>query len=150
VADPKRVLVLHGPNLNLLGFREPDTYGKRPLSDIDADIQKRAQELGFEARILQSNHEGELIDALHEHSSWASGIIINGGGLSHTSIALRDALVAARVPAIEVHVSNIHAREEFRRSSITAEVCVGVVTGFGGYGYVLALEAMSDHLERLI
>jgi 3-dehydroquinate dehydratase-2 len=145
-----KILVLHGPNLNLLGFRETDVYGKQPLAEVDAAVQKRASELGFEVRIFQSNHEGLLIDAIHEHRNWASGIIINPGGLGHTSISLRDALSGVRLPTIEVHVSNIFAREEFRKDSLISDVSVGVITGFGGFGYVLALEAMDDHLERLL
>src|SRR5688500_9870209 len=110
MAEAKRVLVLHGPNLNLVGYREMNIYGSRPLADIDADIMSHAQKLSIEARILQSNHEGQLIDAIHEHKSWATGIVINGGGLSHYSIALRDALTAVRMPVVEVHLSNIFAR----------------------------------------
>ncbi|MCW5947599.1 MAG: type II 3-dehydroquinate dehydratase [Fimbriimonadales bacterium] len=145
-----KILVLHGPNLNLLGFRETDVYGKQPLAEVDVLVQKKADELGFEVRIFQSNHEGQLIDAIHEHRNWASGIIINPGGLGHTSISLRDALSGVRLPTIEVHVSNIFAREEFRKTSLISDVCVGVISGLGGFGYVLALEAMDDHLERLL
>ncbi len=148
--ETKTCLVLHGPNLNLLGFRETDVYGKRPLVDIDADIQKCAKNLGIEVRILQSNSEGQLIDAIHEHRTWASGIIINPGGLSHYSISLRDALAAVRLPIVEVHVTNIYAREEFRRESVISPVCVGVISGFGGFGYEMALHALNDLWERLI
>ncbi len=150
MAEIKRVLFLHGPNLNLTGFRETSVYGSRPLEDIDADIMKRAQQLSIEARIMQSNHEGQLIDAIHEHKAWATGIIINGGGLSHYSIALRDALTAVRLPTIEVHLSNIFAREEFRANSVISGVSIGVITGFGGMGYVMALEAMSAILEASV
>ena len=147
MAEAKRVLVLHGPNLNLTGFRETIVYGSRPLEDIDADIMKRAQQLAIEARIMQSNHEGQLIDAIHEHKSWATGIIINAGGLTHYSIALRDALTAVRIPVIEVHLSNIYAREEFRAHSVISAVSVGVISGFGGIGYLMALDALSAILE---
>lgn len=150
MAEPKRLLILHGPNLNLLGFRETDTYGKQPLAEIDEAIQKRAKELGFDVRILQSNNEGQLIDAIHEHRSWASGIIINPGGLTHYSISLRDAISAVRLPAIEVHVSNIYSREEFRHQSVISPVCLGVISGLGGLGYVLALEAFDELLSRII
>lgn len=148
--EQKRVLVLHGPNLNLLGFREMDIYGTAPLEDINEEIKKRAANYGIEVRILQSNHEGQLIDAIHEHRGWMNGVIINPGAFSHYSIALRDALAAVRRPIIEVHISNIAAREEFRHTSVTAPVCVGVISGLGGFGYLIAIEAMNDLLEKTI
>jgi 3-dehydroquinate dehydratase-2 len=147
LAETKRVLVLHGPNLNLTGFRETSVYGSRPLEDIDADIMRRAEQLKIEARIMQSNHEGQLIDAIHEHKSWATGIIVNAGGLSHYSISLRDALSAVRLPVVEVHLSNIFAREEFRANSVISGVSMGVISGFGGLGYLMALDAMNAILE---
>ena len=137
-----KVLVLHGPNLNMTGFRETDVYGKKPLEDLDQEISKAAESLGVEVRILQSNSEGTLIDTIHEHRRWATAIVINPGGLTHYSIALRDALVSVRLPVIEVHLSNVHAREEFRRISVISPITIGQVVGFGGYGYVMALSAI--------
>ena len=136
------VLVLHGPNLNLLGEREPEVYGRLTLDEVDRRIASRAAELSVAVRSEQSNVEGELVTLIQDARRWADGILINPGGYSHTSVAIRDAVAAVDVPTIEVHLSNPAAREEFRRTDVVATACAGVVAGFGWRSYVVALEAL--------
>ena len=147
MSDPLRVLVVQGPNLNLLGKREPEIYGSTSLEEIHAELGALAKEWNAELEFFQSNHEGALIDRIQEASAWADGILINPAGLSHTSVSLRDALAATRLPVIEVHLSNIFAREEFRRHSTVSAIAVGVVSGLGPIGYRLALEALLQRLS---
>ncbi|MFN3689341.1 MAG: type II 3-dehydroquinate dehydratase [Fimbriimonadales bacterium] len=144
----RKVLLLNGPNLNLLGEREPAIYGVETLEHIVQRATEFAQSLGIELHAVQSNHEGGLIDALHGARPWAQGVILNAGAYTHTSVALRDAISAVGLPTIEVHLSNIYAREPFRRRSLIAPVCVGSISGFGANSYLLAVQAMAWVLEQ--
>jgi 3-dehydroquinate dehydratase-2 len=139
-----KILILHGPNLNLLGTREPEVYGSMTLVDINEKMIALGKDLGAEVTCLQSNHEGALIDALHDARTWAGGVVFNPGGYTHTSVALRDAISAIVIPVIEVHLSNVYAREEFRHTSLVSAVCKGKVTGFGWRSYELGLRGLID------
>ena len=141
------VLVLHGPNLNLLGTREPDVYGTDTLADIDSQLTALAEELKIMIRIKQSNSEEVLIEPLHSSREWANGVLFNPGAFTHTSVALRDAIAAIDIPVVEVHLSNIHARESFRRDSLLAPVCIGSISGFGTNSYMLGLQALKTHIK---
>lgn len=141
------ILVLHGPNLNLLGLREPEVYGRTTLADINQALQEMARQRNSTLRVLQSNHEGGLIDAIHEARTWANGILINPGGYTHTSVALRDAISAVALPCVEVHLSNIYKREEFRHHSFISPVALGTIAGFGWRSYTLGLTALLDALN---
>lgn len=148
-----RVLVLHGPNLNLLGRREPEVYGHDTLADIEDALARLAAELGVTCTFLQSNHEGALIDAIHAAAygspeEQADAILINPGAFTHTSVALRDALAAGNLPTVEVHLSNVHAREPFRRHSYIAPIAIGQIAGFGANSYRLGLRALHEHLTQ--
>ncbi len=145
-----KILVLNGPNLNLLGEREPEIYGKDSFEELGRKIEGWAKELGMVVDIRQSNHEGDLVDAIQEARTWASGIVLNAGALTHSSYALRDVIAAVKIPVVEVHLSNVFAREEFRKRSIISPVCIGQISGFGHLSYHLALQALRElGLRRL-
>lgn len=140
----KTILVINGPNLNLLGRREPDVYGRTTLPEIEAMLKEKGQKLGLEVKSFQSNHEGGLIDFIQAEYQTAAGIIINPGAFTHYSYALRDCLAAVDIPIVEVHISNLQQREEWRRKSVMTEVCVGLISGLGIDGYLMALEYFID------
>jgi 3-dehydroquinate dehydratase-2 len=141
------ILILHGPNLNLLGSRETDIYGTLSLEEIDRRLHLAGAELGLDVRSFQSNQEGGLIDALHEARSWAAGVVFNPAGYTHTSVALRDAVAAIRLPVVEVHLSNVYGREAFRHESLIAPVCAGTIAGFGWRSYLLGLSALAGIIQ---
>ena len=139
-----KILILHGPNLNLLGTREPDVYGALTLEVLNEKLIAEGKKLGAEVTCQQSNHEGTLIDALQNARLWADGVVFNPGGYTHTSVALRDAISAINIPVVEVHISNVYAREEFRHKSLISAVCAGKISGFGWKSYILGLRALVD------
>jgi len=143
------VLVIHGPNLNLLGTREPDKYGNITLDEINNNIRLRADELDIDVKIFQSNIEGEIVNSIQEAIGSVDGIVINAAGYTHTSVAIRDALLAVNIPTVEVHISNIHAREEFRHHSFIAPVCIGQIAGFGINSYLLAMDALIAAIKKM-
>ena len=146
--NSRRILVLNGPNLNLLGTRVPEVYGSTTLDDIIKQLEETATELNCELRHTQSNSEGAMVDAVQDAMGWADGIICNAGAYTHTSVALRDAIAGSGLPVVETHLSNVHAREEFRHRSLMAAVCVGVVCGFGSDSYRVALTGLLSHLDH--
>lgn len=148
-SPPIRIRVIHGPNLNLLGTRNPAVYGRTTLQEINAELGRLAQERGVDIDAVQSNSEGEIVSHIHDAAARHDAIIINAAAYTHTSIAIRDALEAAGVPAVEVHLSNIHAREQFRHQSVIAARCIGQISGFGPQSYYLALYAAIAHVEGL-
>ena len=143
-----RIQVIHGPNLNLLGRREPEVYGRFTLVEIDERLRAFAQQRGIELQSIQSNHEGALVEAIQQAAGWADGLLINPGAYSHYSYAIRDAIRGVGLPAVEVHLSNIYAREPFRHQSVIAPVCIGQISGFGWHSYRLGLEALVSWLEE--
>ena len=143
-----KVSLIHGPNLNLLGDREAEIYGRDSFDEINRKIKERSVQLGMDLRIFQSNHEGEIVDAIQDAREWADAVVINPAAFTHYSYAIRDALTAIRLPVVEVHISNIHAREAFRRRSVISPVVVGQIVGIGPYGYVLALDAVKQIVEQ--
>ena len=141
-----KILLLHGPNLNLLDTREPELYGSTTMADVNSRVTAAAAQRNVEVRTFQSNHEGALVDALHDARTWADGVIFNPGAYTHTSIALRDAIAGTGLAVVEVHLSNVHVREAFRHKSMLAPACVGQISGFGWRSYLLGLEAILGHL----
>lgn len=144
-----KILVINGPNLNLLGTREPDKYGNKTLFDIQSELKGEAEKINVEIGFYQSNIEGEIVNKIQEAKGTYDGIVINPAAYTHTSVAIRDAILATSVPTVEIHISNIHTREEFRRISLTAPACVGQITGFGSGSYKLGLIAIVDYLKSI-
>lgn len=143
----KKILIINGPNLNMLGVREPGIYGSATLKDVEESLLRLSAELGVEADFFQSNYEGAIIDRIHQAFGQCDGIVINPGAFTHYSYAIRDAIDSVKIPTVEIHISNVHAREEFRHHSVIAPIAVGQIMGFGIYGYQLALRAIVNHLQ---
>jgi 3-dehydroquinate dehydratase-2 len=143
-----KMCIIHGPNLNLLGIREPDVYGLDSFDEMNRRIKERVRQLDVEARIFQFNNEGDIIEAIHDALKWADGLIINPGAYTHYSYAIRDAITAIRLPTIEVHITNVHGRDEWRRNSVISPVTSGQIVGFGTNGYLLAVSAMKTLIEE--
>lgn len=148
MSQSKKLLVIHGPNLNLLGEREPGVYGTQSYASINRDIQEECRKLGMDCDVFQSNSEGEIVTKFHEARGVYQGIVLNAGAYTHYSIAIRDAISAVKIPTVEVHLSNIHAREEFRHHSVLAAVCLGQISGFGSTSYLLAVRALAAYLKQ--
>jgi len=145
---PLNILVMHGPNLNLLGTREPEHYGRDNLAGINDSLISLGDSLGCAVTTFQSNHEGELVERVHQSVGVANGIVINPAAYTHTSVALRDALLGCRIPFVEVHLSNVHSREEFRQTSMLADIATGIIAGFGASSYTLALRGLCEYLRN--
>lgn len=143
-----KILLLNGPNLNLLGTREPEKYGNTTLNDIENNLKDIAQKQNIQLECYQSNHEGDLIDKIQQAKNNFDGIILNAGGYTHSSVAIRDAIAGVQMPTVEIHLTNIHAREEFRHNSLIAPVCIGQICGFGAKSYELGLDALINYLEK--
>lgn len=143
-----KILLLNGPNLNLLGTREPEKYGNTTLADIEKKLKSEAKSKEVKLDCYQSNHEGDLVDKIQQANNKYDGIILNAGGYTHTSVAIRDAIASVQIPVVEIHLTNIHAREEFRHNSLLAPVCIGQICGFGAYSYNLGLSAILNYLEK--
>ena len=141
------ILLINGPNLNLLGTREPEIYGKKTLDDIEKDLYKLAKNKDINLHCFQSNHEGEIVDKIQESINDIQGILINAGAFTHTSVSIRDALIGSKIPFVELHISNIFSREEFRKESFLTDKAIGIISGFGIYGYFLALEGIFEYLK---
>jgi len=141
------ILLINGPNLNLLGTREPEIYGNQTLNDVEKELVKIAQDKNINIECFQSNHEGEIVDKIHDSVVATQGILINAGAFTHTSISIRDALIASEIPFVELHISNIFSREEFRKESFLTDIAIGIISGFGTTGYTLALEGIVEYLK---
>ena len=145
----KKILIIHGPNLNMLGKREPHIYGHESLDDIDASLEKKGEKLGIDVETFQSNHEGELVEKIQQAAGIVHGVVINPAAYTHTSVAIRDALVMLEIPIVEIHLSNIHRREPFRHTSMIADIVTARIAGFGASGYTLALEGLVKMLQNV-